>query len=148
MPLTVSEIPPAVRESLTAVAEVQPMRRGSLSERWVKCSRAGCPCSEEPESRHGPYFSLTRMIGGKTRSRLLTGEQAEIVRRQIDAAHRFRKRLEAYWDACERWADAQLEATAPARKGEKGGSRRRSKRSLPARPRHSWEPRRSPTSKP
>jgi len=137
MPLTASEVPIAVREALRTVAEAQPMRRGSLCERWVKCSRPGCPCSERPQARHGPYFSLTRMIDGKTRSRLLTGEQAEIVRRQIDAAHRFRKRLEAYWEACERWADAQLEAAAPARKGEKGGSRRRLKRSWPGRPRRS-----------
>lgn len=137
MPPTVVEVPPAVREALTAVAETLPMRRGSLSERWVKCSRPGCPCSERPDARHGPYFSLTRMIAGKTRSRLLSGEQAEIVRRQIDAAHRFRKRLEAYWQACERWADAQLDAAAPAPKGEKGGSKRRSKRNSSGRPRHS-----------
>lgn len=134
---TAPEVPPAVREALTAVADTQPMRRGSLSQRWVKCSRPGCPCSQRPDARHGPYFSLTRMIAGKTRSRLLTGEQAEIVRRQIDAAHRFRKRLEAYWEACERWADAQLDAAAPARKGEKGGSRRRSRRNSSGRARHS-----------
>jgi len=137
MPFAAPEVPPLVRETLNAVAEAQPMRRGSLSERWVKCSRPGCSCSEKPEARHGPYYSLTRMSAGKTRSRLLTGEQAEVVRRQIDAAHRFRRRLEAYWEACERWADAQLDAAAPARKGEKGGSRRRSRRSLPGRPRHS-----------
>ncbi len=137
MPLAPPEPPPAVRETLTAVAEAQPMRRGSLSERWVKCSRPGCPCSERPDARHGPYFSLTRMIGGKTRSRLLTGQQAEIVRRQVDAAHRFRKRLEAYWQACERWADAQLEEATPAERGEKGGSKRRSRRSLVGKPRRS-----------
>jgi hypothetical protein len=124
-----TDLPPAVRETLTAMCEAQPMRRGSLSERWVKCSRPGCPCSEKSNARHGPYFSLTRMIAGRTRSRLLTAEQAEIVRRQIDAAHRFRKRLEACWQACERWADAQIDAVAPAPKGEEGGSRRRSKRS-------------------
>lgn len=135
MPLPHPEVPLTVREALAAVAEPQPMRRGSLSERWVKCSRPGCACSERPDARHGPYFSLTRMVGGKTRSRLLTGEQAEVVRRQIDAAHRFRKRLEAYWQTCERWADAQLEAAAPAPRGEKGGSKRRSRRSLRGRPR-------------
>ena len=67
-------IAPGVRETLTAVADAQAMRRGSLSERWVKCSRSGCPCSEKPDARHGPYFSLTRMIAGRTRSRLLTAE--------------------------------------------------------------------------
>ncbi len=135
MPPAAIEVPPAVPEALSAVAESQPMRRGSLSERWVKCSRPGCACSERPDARHGPYFSLTRMIDGKTRSRLLSGEQAEIVRRQIDAAHRFRKRLEAYWRACEGWADAQLDAATPAPKGEERGSKRRSKRNSSGRAR-------------
>ena len=103
----------------------------------MKCSRPACLCAEKPEARHGPYFSPTRMTGGKTRSRLLNREQAEIVRRQIDAAHRFRKRVEAYWEACEQWADAQLEAASPAREAEKGGSRRRSKRGWRGRPKHS-----------
>ena len=121
-------VPIAVRETLAAVSEVEPMRRGSVSERWVKCSRPGCRCAQKPEARHGPYFSLTRAVGGKTRSRLLSREEAEIVRRQIDAAHRFRQRLEAYWEACEQWADAQLHH-AQASRAEKGGSKRRSKRS-------------------
>ena len=28
-----------------------PMRRGSLSERYVKCSKAGCRCAEDPAAR-------------------------------------------------------------------------------------------------
>lgn len=137
MPTHDPESPARVRQALAAVADPVPMRRGSLSERWVKCSRVGCACAEKPDARHGPYFSLTRAVGGKTRSRLLNAEQAQIVRSQIDAAHRFRERLEAYWQACEQWADAQLDSTAAASEGEKGGSRRRLKRSLGGRSRRS-----------
>ena len=132
-----ADVPVAVRQTLAAVSETEPMRRGSVSERWVKCSRPGCQCAEEPEARHGPYFSLTRTVRGKTRSRFLSREEAEIVRRQIDAAHRFRQRLEAYWEACEQWADAQLHNAAQAPGAEKGGSRRRSKRSSVRRPKRS-----------
>ncbi len=38
----------------------KPMRRGALSERYVKCSKKGCACAESPDARHGPYYSLTR----------------------------------------------------------------------------------------
>jgi hypothetical protein len=79
------------------------MRRGWLSERMVKCSKAGCPCGEDPEARHGPYFSLTRPVQGKTHSRFLTPEQAVVARQQIEAGRAFRAALEKYCEDCEDW---------------------------------------------
>jgi hypothetical protein len=101
------------------------MRRGSLSERTMKCSKPGCACARDPKARHGPYYSLTHAVGGKTHSRFLTAEQAEVARRQIVAGKAFRGRVDAWWDACEQWADDQL-ADLPASSGEakKGGSQR------------------------
>ena len=86
------------------------MRRGSVSVRFVKCGKPGCPCATNPKARHGPYPSLTRAVGGKTHSRFLSPEQEEIARRQVEAGRQFRKRLEEYWRACEAWADQELEA--------------------------------------
>ena len=40
----------------------KPMRRGSLSERYVKFSKPRCPCATDTNARHGPYFSLTRAV--------------------------------------------------------------------------------------
>ena len=85
------------------------MRRGSLSERYVKCSKPGCACADDPEARHGPYYSITRGVGGKTQSRFVAAEKADLVRQQIAAGHAFRQRVEEYWTACERWGDQQLE---------------------------------------
>ena len=99
--------PPAELRHLAAeLAEAKPMRRGSLSERMVKCSKPGCPCADNPEARHGPYFSLTRAVQGKTHSRFLTPEQAALARQQIAAGHQFRARIEALWKGCEAWADS------------------------------------------
>jgi hypothetical protein len=86
------------------------MRRGSLSERYVKCSKPGCLCAERSQARHGPYYSLTRTVAGRTQSRFLSAEQALIARRQVAAGRQFRRQVDAYWEACERWADAQLAA--------------------------------------
>jgi hypothetical protein len=123
----------AIRARLTAqLAEPIPMRRGSLTERFVKCSRPGCPCAHDPDARHGPYVSLTRAIGGTTRTRLIAPEVATTVRRQIETGRQFRDATELYWVACERLAEAEIAALAarPARPGEKGGSARRSRRRL------------------
>ena len=111
---TPNAIPAAVRELATRLAEPQPMRRGSLSERSMKCGQAGCRCQHDPQARHGPYFSLTRVEAGKTQSRYVGAAQAGLARAQVEAGKQFRAHVEAYWRACEGWADAQLEVPGAA----------------------------------
>jgi hypothetical protein len=126
-------MPPAhLRQLAAELAEPKPMRRGSLSQRTIKCSKPGCSCAQDPKARHGPYYSLTRAVRGKTRSRFLTPEQAAMAREQIEAGRTFRTKLEAYWEGCENWADRQLEGspTASAEEAEKGGSKPTSKTKL------------------
>ena|ERR1035441_2739335 len=126
--------PPAQLRQLAAqLAEAKPMRRGSLSERMVKCGKPGCPCGEDRDARHGPYFSLTRAVQGKTHSRFLTPEQALLARQQIEAGQEFRADLEKFWEGCEAWANSQL-AGAPTdstEEAEKGGFKATSKTRSP-----------------
>jgi len=123
-------IPAAVRELATRLAEPQPMRRGSLSERSMKCGQAGCRCQHDPQARHGPYFSLTRVEAGKTKSRYVDAAQAALARAQVEAGKQFRAHVEAYWRACEQWADAQLDAPEAAAQdaAKKGASPKPSRR--------------------
>ena len=69
-------VPARVRALAAQVGDPTPMRRGSLSERYVKCSKPGCRCAERTEARHGPYYSLTRTVAGRTQSRFLPAAQA------------------------------------------------------------------------
>lgn len=120
--------PAAIRARAQELGEIRPMRRGSLTERRVRCSKPNCACQKDPEARHGPYHSLTRTVDGRTRTRLLTAAQAEVARRQIEAGREFRDATEVHWQSCERVADAELEALvqgSPAG-AEKKGSRRTS----------------------
>jgi hypothetical protein len=100
----------------------------------MKCGKLGCACGDSADARHGPYLSLTRAVGGRTQSRLLSVEQGEIVRKQVEAGQHFREQVERYWQACEQWADAQLEvpqaasAEAAKKRASKRGSRPRSLR--------------------
>ncbi len=123
------EIPAVVRKVATELAEPRPMRRGSVSERSMKCGRKECRCQQDPQARHGPYYSLTRAEEGKTKSRYLTAEQAGQARLQVEAGQQFRKQIEQYWKVCEQWADAQLDAPRATSQeaAKKGGSKRRSK---------------------
>lgn len=126
------DVPALVRELAHRLAEPKPMRRGSLSTRYLKCNKPGCACANDPGARHGPYTSVVRTVAQQTRSRLVPTAHADLVRQHIEAGQRFRKDVEAYWQACEAWADAQLDATEAAspkgapKNGSKGLSRRKS----------------------
>lgn len=130
-------IPAQVQSLVDQLGQPRPMRRGSVSERYVKCNKEGCPCGDQEDARHGPYYSVSRVVKGRTSSRWLDAEQAELVRQQIEAGQQFRKQVESYWQACEHWADAQLlEAASTPEAAKKRGSRRHSRaRSGPKSPR-------------
>ena len=122
-------VPEEVSALASQLAKSRPMRRGSVSERYVKCNKAGCACADRTDARHGPYYSVTRVVKGRTKSRWLDAEQARQVRKQVATGQKFRKLVEAYWQACEQWADGELEDTAAASQeaAKKGASKQRSK---------------------
>ena len=120
--------PIAVQTASAKLTQSTPIRRGSVSERFVKCCKPGCPCATDSKARRGPYYSWTRLVEGKTQSRLLSREHAEVVKRQIGAGHQFREQVEAYWDVCEEWADQELKDQGQtAERSKKGGSKQTSK---------------------
>src|SRR5439155_26513218 len=108
------EVPARIRDLAAQLAQARPMRRGSFSERYVKCSKPGCPCASDANARHGPYFSITRGVGGRTESRFVAAGQAEVVRRKVEAVQQFRCQVEAFWEASAQWANARLEGPAAA----------------------------------
>ena len=118
-------VPAAVLKLAQELADPKPMRRGSLSERYVKCNKTSCPCGDSDDDRHGPYYSVSRVVEGRTQSRWLSGAHIDTVQRQIEEGQQFRKNVEAYWQACERWANAELETPEAASRGaaEKKGSK-------------------------
>lgn len=64
---------------------------GTIQRRRLTCGRPACKCHVDPDKRHGPYAYWTTKVGGKTVSRLLTPEEADLYeewienRRRIDA---------------------------------------------------------------
>lgn len=63
--------------------------RGSVTERTMRCGKASCRCQGDPGARHGPYRHLVTTVGpGKTRTILLTPEEAERASRAVAAWRR------------------------------------------------------------
>ena len=49
---------------------------GTLLERRLTCTHAGCHCHHDPPQLHGPYWYWTRKVRAKTVSKMLSAEQA------------------------------------------------------------------------
>ena len=128
------ELPSEVRAAAADLGHPQPMRRGSLGKRFMKCGKSACACHRDRDARHGPYYSVSRVVHGQTQSRWLMAEQAAVVRVQVAAGQQFRRQVDAYWAACEHWADTELQAAAGETDAvKKGASRTPSRRRSPTR---------------
>lgn len=56
---------------------------GSLIERETSCGKPGCRCMGDPPRRHGPYYQWSRAVAGKTVTRRLSAEEAELYREWV-----------------------------------------------------------------
>ena len=57
--------------------------QSSINERYLTCSSKNCSCHSDPSKRHGPYVYWTTKVQGKTVSRILKGETAELMRQWV-----------------------------------------------------------------
>jgi len=51
---------------------------GSVVSRYTSCGKTGCRCQADPPQRHGPYYQWSCAVAGKTVSRRLTEDQAQL----------------------------------------------------------------------
>jgi hypothetical protein len=65
------------------VADLPPIRRGSLVRRFMPCGKTGCRCQANPPQLHGPYYQWTRKVGGKTATVRVNQAQAKLLREWI-----------------------------------------------------------------
>lgn len=56
-------------ELLNALSQVGDMRSGSLSMRYQKCGKHPCVCHEPNHPGHGPIYSFSCVVDGKTKIR-------------------------------------------------------------------------------
>ena len=106
---------------LTSLAD---FRAGSLVGRYRKCGKPGCRCAREGQPGHGPSWSLTRSVKGKTVTKIISAEAVETTEQQIAECHRFQQIVHELVEINVKICDALREAddrNDPER-AEKGGS--------------------------
>ena len=73
------------------VADLPPIRRGSLVRRFMPCGKPGCRCQASPPQLHGPYYQWTRKVNGKTATVRVNKTQAQLLRMWIANGRRLDK---------------------------------------------------------
>ncbi len=126
------------------LAQVGDLRPGSLVERYRRCGKAGCHCAARRAEGHGPSWSLTREVGGKTVTRVIPAAAVGQTRQHVAEYQRFRTLVREMVETSEQVCDAKLAAAkaAPdpgaAKKGApKKGSKKPSPRTSSPRSRRS-----------
>ena len=125
-----------LRASLTEVGDFRP---GSLVERYRRCGKGGCHCAGKGAAGHGPSWSLTREVGGKTVTRVIPPGAVEQTRRQLAEHKRFRGITRELIETSEQLCAALLEVPEAASReaAKKGGSKQPSKLRSPPRSKRS-----------
>jgi hypothetical protein len=70
---------------------------GTLLKRTKVCGKALCPCAHDPSARHGPYYEWGYMKARKQVHRMVSKEEAKILRHAI-ANYRAARRLLRAWE--------------------------------------------------
>ena len=124
-----------LRRELASVGEMRP---GFLAERYRKCGKPNCHCTQPGDPGHGPSFSLTRPVGGKTVTRIIPGGEAvERTKAQIAEYRRFRDLTRELIEVSERLCQARLKGgeepvpqTAQKKTSKRGSNRKSSEKSI------------------
>lgn len=85
---------------------------GTLLKRMKTCGSPSCRCAQDPSARHGPYYEWGHMQAGKLVHRLVSAEQAEVLRQAIANYRRLKKLLRGWESETERLIDAAKPRTS------------------------------------
>ena len=111
------------RDQLTAsLSQLDDLRPGFLTARFRKCGKPNCHCAQKGSPGHGPSYSLTHRIGGKTITQVIPqGPAVERTRAQLAEYRRFRHLVRELIAVSEQICSTQLreEQTVSATKAKK-----------------------------
>ncbi len=126
-----------VRAALGAVRELRP---GALVSRYRPCGKPTCHCAQPGDPGHGPCWSLTRVVGGKTVTKVIPAAAVEQTQAQIAEHRRFRALVRELVEIGEQLCEGRLQDAVSPEAAQKGGSPRPSRRRRSGKSRRSSAP--------
>ena len=92
------------------LAALGDLRPGSLVERYRRCGKPNCRCAQPGAPGHGPSYSLTHAVSGKTVTRIIPAEFLEQTRGQLSEHQRFRQLTQDLVAVNEKICDSRLKS--------------------------------------
>ena len=120
----------ALKAAISAVGDLRP---GQLTPRFRQCGKPNCHCAKPGDPGHGPSWSLTRVVAGKTVTRIIpAGPAVAQTQAQLEEYRRFRQLSHDLVEVSEALCEASLKHPAAVsdeakKKGCKKTSRPRSR---------------------
>ena len=108
---TLQEKRQAVLEQIQAIGS---MRTGSVCQQFVKSKG-------NPGKKNGPYTIFTRKVKGKTVTRSLQPQDAEMYRRQTENHNRYLELMAEYAKISEQMAEIETRGFEAGKKNNRGG---------------------------
>jgi len=123
----IPELEKRLAELRSTLSQTADMRQGSLVQRYTRCGKPSCHCAHSGDRGHGPFWSLTHAVAGKTITKVIPANAVETTRAQIAEYKRFRAIVRELAQISERLCDVRLaEGAASQEAAKKGASKRRS----------------------
>lgn len=98
------------RDQLTeSLARLDDLRPGFLTARFRKCGKPTCHCAQKGSLGHGPSYSLTHRVGGKTITQVIPqGPAVERTKAQLTEYRRFRQLVRELIEVSEQICSVKL----------------------------------------
>lgn len=124
--LSLAELREQRGELLGQIGAVEDFRPGSFVGRYRKCGKPTCHCAQKGDRGHGPSWSLTRAVKGKTVTKIVGPDAVEATREQIGRYHELQRLLHQFTEVNVKICDVLLDSDSLEQDGphrvEKGGS--------------------------
>ena len=104
-------------EVFRQLASLGDLRPGSLVARFRKCGKPNCHCAAEGAPGHGPSWSLTRGVRGKTVTRVIPADAVEETCAQIEECRRLRRLTGELIEVSEQYVTLVFKRLAMRRRG-------------------------------
>lgn len=100
------------RELARQLADIGLIASGSITCRYTRCASPGCRCHADPPHPHGPYWQHTAKVGGKTVTRRLSADQAQLYQEWIANDRQLRAIIGQMRTLAAKAAELQLQQAA------------------------------------
>jgi hypothetical protein len=100
------------RELAAQLATIGLIHSGSVTRRYTRCGTPSCKCHAEPPQPHGPYYQWTAKMNGKTVTRRLSEDEAELYQEWIANDRRLRRLIQQMRQVAAKAAELRLRQAA------------------------------------